>query len=172
LAIAVLYVTAVDEVLKIVDQGPLGLDPQSGMGRLLGGAGRPNTSALADRLEPVEQCPICAQLTASEAQYIQVFCQHLEDDKLSEAYRASGGLCLPHFRQALRCVSSAEHAEILLSIQTTIWKKLYAQLQEFRDKHDYRRSEEKMGEEGDSWRRAVARLAGEEGVFGLDSRSS
>jgi hypothetical protein len=172
LGIAILYEAAVDEVLKIIEQAPLGMDPQSGLGRMLGGAGKQNTSALADRLEPVGKCPICSQLAASEAQYIQVFCQYLGDEKLKEAYQASDGLCLPHFRQALRCVPDAERAQILMSIQTSIWKKLHVQLQEFCDKSNYRGIKEKMGEEGDSWRRAVGRLAGEEGVFGLDPRSA
>lgn len=172
LGIALLYKTAVDETLKVIYQSPLGIDPQSGMGRLLGAAGKPNTSSLADRLEPAGQCPICSQMADSEGQYIRVFCQYLEDDRLKTAYQSSDGLCLPHFRQALRRVPDARGAEILLSIQTTIWEKLHAHLQEFCEKLDYRRSKEKMGEEGDSWRRAVGRLAGEQGVFGLDTRSS
>jgi len=172
LGIAILYEAAVDEVLKIIEQAPLGSDPQGGLGRLLSGAGKLNTSALADRLEPVEKCLLCSQLADSEAQYIQVFCQYLGDDKLKEAYRTSDGLCLPHFRQALRYAVDTERAQMLLSIQITIWKKLHAQLREFRDKSDHRRIREKMGEEGDSWRRAVRRLAGEEGVFGLDPRSA
>jgi hypothetical protein len=171
LGIAILYEAAVDEVLKTIEQIPLGIGPQSGLGRMLGAVGKPNTSSLADRLEPVGKCPICSQLVASETQYIQVFCQYLGDDRLKEAYQASDGLCLPHFRQALRCVPDARRAQILLTIQITIWKKLQAQLQEFRDKNDHRRIKEKMGEEGNSWRRAVGRLAGEEGVFGLDPRS-
>lgn len=169
LAIAVLYEAAVDEVLKILEPGA---DLQAGRGRLPGTGGKPNTGLLADRLEPAETCLICRQIAVSEAQYIRVFCQYLQDDKLQDAYQASDGLCLPHFRQALRSVSEAAQAESLLAIQSAIWKKLYAHLQQFREMNDYRRIMEKMGAEGDSWRRAVGRLAGEEGVFGLDPRSA
>ncbi len=172
LGIATLIGASLDEVLHVLTQTPLGVDPQSGLGRLLSAGSKHNLSGLADQLEPTGACLICSQLSDAEGQYIHVFCQSLDDEALARAFAASDGLCLPHLRQALRCVPDAKRGEKLLTMQVEKWQELRAQLQEFREKNDYRRSGEPMGVEGDSWRRAIRRLAGEEGVFGLDPRSS
>jgi hypothetical protein len=172
LGIAILYEAAVDEVLKAMDQVPLGIDPQSGLGRLLGSAGKPNASSLADRLEPTGACRICELLADSEKQYLHILGDYLGDDRMLEAFRCSDGLCLPHFRQILRRTRNPVDLQQLIAIQTSIWSKLRAELSEYRDKSDYRRISEGMGAEGNSWLRAIGRLAGEKGVFGVDLRSA
>jgi hypothetical protein len=52
-------------------------------------------------------------------------------------------------------------------LQREIWQRLQAELHEFMRKSDYHNMDEKMGAEGDSWQRAIARVGGEKGVFGL-----
>lgn len=172
LGIAILYEAAVDEVLKTIDRVPLGVDPQSGLGRLLGSAGKPNASLLADRLEPAGMCRICELLADSEKQYLHILSDYLGDERMLEAFRSSDGLCLPHFRQLLRRIRHPADLQHLLSIQTAIWSRLREELAEYRDKSDYRRIREGMGAEGSSWLRAIGRLAGEKGVFGVDPRSA
>ena len=41
------------------------------------------------------------------------------------------------------------------------------ELQEFIRKYDINNAQEAMGSEGDSWRRAIRYLAGEDDIFGL-----
>jgi hypothetical protein len=166
LGISILYRAVVDETLKILDGAP---DPQPGLARLWGGGAAPDAVKLADSLEPSAPCPACKAMGDAEKRYVKMLGQHL-DQSLEEAYRASDGLGLPHFRQALRQTRAPEPFRRLIAIQRAIWSKLKADLEEFADKSDYRRAREPMGAEGDSWQRAVGRMAGEAGVFGANPR--
>jgi hypothetical protein len=161
LGIAILYKAAVDEMLKMVDQTP-------GVSRLWNS--KSPGASVAERLDPVGQCPACTILTDSEKSYVQVFCDHLTDERLQNAYRGSAGLCLPHFQQTLRQARTRDQLQLLIDIQSNIWRKLKAELNEFIDKTDYSRAQEAMGAEGDSWQRAVGQTCGQRGLFGLDAR--
>lgn len=172
LGIAVLYRAAVDEVLKIIERTPIQTNTPSGLANLLGANSEANGLALADSLEPTGQCLACALAAAAEKRYIQTFSQHMANAQLQDAYRASDGLCLPHFRQALRETRNPIHLQQMISIQRDIWGRLKADLEEFESKSSHDRQHEPMGAEGDSWRRAIGRMAGEKGVFSLDRRSS
>jgi len=170
--IAVLYQAAVDEVLKIMAQTPVQATTPSGFARFLNGNGDAGGVALADQLEPTEPCMACKLLIDSEDRYTHIFSENMGDDRLLDAYRASDGLCLPHFRQVLRRINNPNHLQPAIAIQTAIWERLKADLKEFIDKNDHRRMHEKMGAEGDSWQRAIRRMAGEKGVFGVETRST
>ncbi len=166
LGIAILYRAAIDETLKIIGQTSDKITPQSRLGRLLGASPEHSASSLADRLEPSGPCVACEMLIKSEKLYIQVFNDYLSDIPLQDAYRNSDGLCLPHFRQALRQANNPERLDLLLSIQCEIWAKLKAEIGEFEQKINQQISE--MTEsEGNSWLRAIGRMAGEKGLFGL-----
>lgn len=171
LGTAILYRAAVDEVLKIIDSAPLPTQNSSGSGRWRetnGGAG----PALAGNLEPTGQCVACTFQNETEKRYIQTLSQHIPDPRLRDVYRASDGLCLPHFRQLLREVTSSDALRQIVDIQRDIWTKLKAELEEFESKSGQDRRHEAMGAEGDSWLRAIGRMGGERGVFGFDRRSS
>jgi len=166
LGIVILYDAAIDEMQKIIRQTPGKITPQSRLGRLLGTSPEHSASSLADRLEPSGPCVACEMLIKSEKRYIQVFNDYLSDAALQDAYRNSDGLCLPHFRQALRQANDPERLDLLLSIQCAIWAKLKTELKEFERKINQQISE--MTEaEGNSWLRAIGRIAGEKGMFGL-----
>jgi hypothetical protein len=160
LGIAILQAAVLDELLNTVEAS--GGVVRSGLGRLRGGR-----SGLADALEPVGECIACAALERSEHSHLWALVNHLDDARLREAYAASDGLCLPHFRMALR----AGKADPLTSIQTDIWRRLKGQLEEFARKYDVTHADEAMrAEEGDSWRRALTSAAGMPTVFGLRAR--
>jgi hypothetical protein len=167
LGVAILYQATLDEVLKIIEQNPAQVAMQSAVPRFLSANAEAAGSLLADRLEPTEPCMACALLADSESDYVQVFSQYVADSRLQDGYRASDGLCLPHFRQALRKIRRADHLQQLTAMQTTIWTSLKAELGEFIDKNDHRRAHEAMGGERDSWQRAIGRMSGEEGMFGI-----
>jgi hypothetical protein len=171
--IAILYNATLDEVLKIVERIPSATPAApAGIGRFLNSSTDSEGSFLAVRLEPAGPCPACTLLRGSEDGYVHVLTEYIDDPQLQDAYRASEGLCLPHFRQVLRLVTNPEQLQLFASIQATIWRKLKADLNEFIEKNDHRRAHEAMGSEGDSWQRAVRRMAGEKGVFGSDPRSA
>jgi hypothetical protein len=161
LGIAILYEAALDEVITITQQASQG---SSGLSRLLNKNG---VSSLSRALEPTGPCLACEVLAQSERDYTQAIGRYIDEADMDKAYRQSDGLCLPHFRMALR---ETPHQERLIAIQMTHWGKLRAELQEFMRKNDFNYAAEAMGVEGDSWLRAIARLSGEKGVFGLTAR--
>ncbi len=164
LGIAVLYEQVIDELLKVVEQAAPNSASPRGFARLF--QQNPN-AALAAALEPEQPCMACKLQTESETQYISILSQHLADERMQAAYRVSEGLCLEHFRQVLRETNVAEHAKLLINMQSDIWRRLQSELLEFMRKSDFQYVDEAMGAEGNSWQRAVARMGGEHGVFGL-----
>jgi hypothetical protein len=162
--VSILYEAVLDEVLKIVERTTV--TPQSRMARLLGAQNDHSASHLADQLEPEATCTVCQHLEACEARYLQILRQQLGDSRLQQAYRDSEGLCLPHFRQLLREANDSEHVEWLISIQRDIWLSLKDEVSLFIAKNDFTHAGEPIGAEGTSWQRAIARMAGEKGVFG------
>ncbi len=71
-----------------------------------------------------------------------------------------GGLCLPHLRLALQASGPAAGYQALLAAQREAWSALMAELDEFIRKNDYRFQHEPMGDERDSWLRALDALLG------------
>lgn len=167
LSVAVLYETALDELLKIIDQSPAQNSPQGFTRRLFSQNGG---SALADALDPTQPCPACETQDAAETRYIDAFTEHLIDDTMLTAFRSSEGLCIEHFKQALRAAGDTQTSALLIATQRAIWERLRDELNEFMRKSDYQHADEPMGAESTSWARAVARIGGEHGVFGLRRR--
>jgi hypothetical protein len=158
LGIAVLYEQSLHELLTLLDRPAPVAKARRGIGRLFTAS---TGSALADSLEPARQCLACETQSGSEANYIRALADDLSDDAMLAAFRTSDGLCVEHFRQALRATTDPAHAAHLTGIQREIWTRLRADLLEFMRKSDYNHAGETMGPESDSWLRAVARLSGE-----------
>jgi hypothetical protein len=167
LSIAVLYATTVRKILKIIDESSLEKGGGSWLNRLRGGADP--GSALADQLESGAHCLACDVLRKSEDHYLETFSQYIDDQRLQEVYRASEGLCLPHFRLALRVTRDPERLQQLVSIQAEIWRAIEDELETFKDNYDITKAQV-MGEEGDSWQRVIGQMAGRRGIFGLFPR--
>lgn len=172
LSIAVLYHAAVDEVLTIMAEEAVESVALSASMRRRAGNGPFGMSALADRLESAGPCAACRLLADAEVRYLRTFGQYISDSRLEDAYRVSDGLCLPHFRLLLRQALPVENLRKIITIQRAIWAQLKTDLAEFRSKTNVNRRDETMGAEGDSWRRAIGRMAGEKGVFGPDPRTT
>lgn len=162
LGVAILFNAALDEVQQVgATSSPAQL---SSLARL---RGRNSAALLADALEPAGSCPVCEHLTRSEASYIAIMAEHIADAQIQSAYRHSSGLCLPHVRMVLRQISNPSRAELFAHLQYEIWRRLRDELELFIRKSNVRANIGPVGEEGDSWRRAITALAGEAGVFGL-----
>lgn len=162
LGTAILYEQAVHEVLTVLDdQTPSGIG--QGIRRMF--TGNPYT-ALADALEPTAVCPVCVAIDDAEARYLRLLCDNWDTPQLMQVYSVSEGVCLAHFRQMLRLISTPERAKSFVAVQTEILGRLRGELLEFMRKYDFQHVAEDMeSHEGTSWRRAVSRLAGERGVF-------
>lgn len=142
---------------------PLSLQRLHGM---LGGAPfvQAAKSDLLAALEPQAECPACYQQRMSEQVYLGTLLEHLEDEELEVAFRASAGLCLPHFRQALSLIQDENTFSRLIEIELACLERLDGELNEFIRKHDYRLAQEGFGNEGDSWIRAIAQVSARKDV--------
>jgi hypothetical protein len=161
LVIAVFFHAALDEVLKIDLKADSGAS--SGLAGLLG---RNTGDFPAQALEPTGPCLVCQHLDEAEGRYIRILTGNFNQPDVHDAFKESGGLCLPHVRQALGKFRRSD-AETFLKLQRDIWQSLHSELEMFMRKYDIQHADEPMGVEGDSWRRAIRYLTGEAGVFGL-----
>jgi hypothetical protein len=157
LAVGILYDAALDEVLRLIDATPP--DRQSGLARLLNSG---TNSALADALAPQKPCPACVVRDDAEKRYLDVIGGYMIEVKFGDAFRASEGLCLAHFRGALYAAHDAENARLLTTGQREIWTRLKGELETFLHKMDAH-YHQAMGAESTSWLRTLARMAGEKG---------
>jgi len=121
----------------------------------------PANAQLVAQLGPQAPCPACAQAETTEEVLIATLVEGLlGDDGLLPAYRASEGMCLKHFRQALSEARSPAVFEALVDVQRTKWQQLVEQLSEIVRKEDYRFRDEPRGEEVGASLRAIAALCG------------
>jgi hypothetical protein len=57
--------------------------------------------------------------------------------------------------------------EYIVSTHRAIWSQLKAEVESFALKQNYERLDELTESEGSSWARAITRMGGEKGIFGL-----
>jgi Family of unknown function (DUF6062) len=155
MAVATLYDAVLDEVMQITARTPA--ERQTGLARLLNNGA---ATALDGILAPDKPCPACVLREQSEQRYAQALAEYADDDRMRSAYEQSVGVCLPHFRAALRAAPNPEAARQLTTIQRTHWTKLKQELELFMHKMDAHYHQD-MGAEGNSWLRVLARIAGE-----------
>ena len=165
--IAILYREAVQDMLEAIDKA--NFDPAQGGGlrwlqQALGnGKASDATAELVQQLTPQVDCPACQLRNDRAGMMIDVLLEHLLEDELSGAFESSSGLCLPHFRTALRRVQDATSFQRLAETQLSILRHVKSELDELIRKYDYRFAQEPVGQEADAWMRAVALIASEEG---------
>ncbi len=160
LGITILHAAIMDELLKTSAEPSRA---SAAFGRLRGNSG----STLANKLEAEGQCMACAALERAEGQHTGTIAEYISDERMNAAYAASDGLCLPHFRQTLRLAPDSNRTDMLTSLQVPKWKALKAQLDMLAKKYDANHNDEAVGEEADSWRRALAMVSGSNDVFGV-----
>lgn len=161
LGAAIMMKDIIDTLLRVAEAGKF--EPPSFSFRQLFNAAQPNSAAakLAADLAPQKPCPVCLKIESSESYYLAALRQHLTGpDTLAPAYRASNGLCLPHFRRVLASTTDAETFTSLVEAQKEVWQRLSADLGEFIRKKDHRFQHENYGAEGDSWLRAIEAVVG------------
>ncbi len=125
------------------------------------GVSHPAARQLADDLSPKTLCPICANEAEVFNQVADTLLnQIVPGSELAEAYGASSGLCLPHFRGVVERGLPGPNLTTLVAAQRAIWMRLEAELEEFLRKSDHRFRHEKFGEERDSWQRAIGAISG------------
>jgi len=157
MSIAVLYSAVVDEALKKSQQS------DNSSQRLRGLFNHNGDSQLGNALTPNQDCLVCDTLSKNQTRYTSVVADKLTDKRLFTAFEASDGLCLSHFRQVVNQNSTPE----FIDVQRAKWQQLHDQMQEFIRKYDPTKADSSMGEEGDSWMRAVNQISGGQGLYPL-----
>lgn len=155
LGIALLQRAVLQEVIGVLNDGP---SVTQTLRRRWNGTDR--AGSLAAALDPQQTCPACEQAATAEHIAFSELIKHLPDPAFIEAFQHSAGLCLPHFRQALREASDDTLGQRLIDLQRPHFERLCDQLAEFIRKNDYRFASEGYGVEGDSWLRAIALVSG------------
>ena len=119
---------------------------------------------LVQSLSATSECPACSLQHEVERSYITVLLENLFDERMGQAFESSDGLCLPHLRQALGQVSDEQVFQRLVAVETRIFERLLADLDEMIRLSDYRYQDERLGDVGDAWLHAISQIAGREGL--------
>jgi hypothetical protein len=169
--VAILMRDVVKTALRATDEA-VGSKPQSAWSSLLRGSNGGDLKETAGMLAPQTRCPICVQVEKLEERLMLTLLDYLAaDPDLAAAYRASQGICLPHFRQMLLLAKPRHDTALLLEVQRAVWTRLHGELSEFIRKNDHRfRGEVITPEEADSWRVALAEISGPDPAAGAESR--
>lgn len=162
--VAVLYEAAVDEVLHVLANAD-SLSGRAGglIGRVTGNGG----SGLADRLNADRDCLCCSHLDRVATQLAESVVEGLAETRFVQAYQASEGFCLPHLVAVLRQTRDPAHRDLLVRQQQALWSRLKADISTYIMR--YGQSGDNAGmdnAEALSWLRAIANLAGVDGVTG------
>lgn len=158
LGIAILYRDILDSLLKDLADHPR----RAKRGWLLS---KPSFSASGEPQAEAEMasrpCPACEQRDEVCRSMLALLVKFLTDEGMQAALRQSDGLCLRHFSLAFDQAEGHDVARtVLLEIQRDKMTALCAELSEFIRKNDYRYFGEGFGAEGDSWKRALALVVG------------
>jgi hypothetical protein len=165
LGVAIMMQDLVGNFLRELDGDAAQADRQGWRG-LFSGEGA--AARLEDALQPQRPCLVCAYIAPLEADMLASLAKHMTGRHgFAQAYAASDGLCLPHFRGALAAAGGKQRAA-LVDAQRQVWQRLHGELAEFIRKNDYRFRSEGFGGEADSWERALEAVSGSRPPQGTD----
>jgi hypothetical protein len=83
-------------------------------------------------------CPVCYVVMDSKDYNLELLVKNLADDRFLASYKASDGLCLRHFVQALELSAEESLLEILCDLQIDRMTRIYKELNGYINKHDYK----------------------------------
>ena len=165
LGIALIYRDIIRAIAKTPEAARRGTS-RSLLRRLLGRAQRP----VVDGDVAVDwRCPACKIGRDAEDSYLDLLVAHLDDERLHAAYARGEGLCLSHLVGALGRVTDEESLQRLAGPQVARYRQMICDLDAFIRKRDHRYREEKYGDEGDVWLRAMNATVGGAGM-GLSAK--
>lgn len=139
--------------------------PRRWLARLAGAGGSPALVRLYRRRSP---CPACLEAARVEARAVDALGAFVDELAFQRAYEDSDGLCVPHTVQAVERAAGRPEAETLVRITVGRWETLCRAVERFKVKHDHRNAEPFSEDEASAWRRALATITGEPGLFGSD----
>ncbi|HOA24315.1 MAG TPA: DUF6062 family protein [Aggregatilineales bacterium] len=168
--VAIFYRSAVDEVVRILDE--MERSVPIGTGRRRRREARSEGAVLAARLAPRGPCIVCAALDETESRLVETMVEYFDDARLRESYEASDGLCLPHMQAVLAACDDRTMLRDLVAIQKRIWAQLRADVEAFIAKTREHSGDAIEPREASSPSRAIRLMPGEHDLFGVDPRSA
>ena len=105
-------------------------------------------------------CPACRIIEKTEKTYIEKISEYISDEDLKEKYLQSRGLCMNHFYKTYDCIVKEEARKFLKEDQLKRLQLISQELTEYIRKQDYRFKDTPLGNEIDSWLRAIQCYAG------------
>lgn len=162
LGVAMIYQDVVINLIRALEAA----DPAAAnsLQRFMSNLGAPRARARSDAaaLQPQADCPACTAEHDAERRYGGVLLRQLREPDWADRYRASTGLCLPHFGRLLAGARHDEQIAILVETQLTAWRALHKALGEYIRLQDYRFQHEPRGDEQRSPHRAILAISGNE----------
>lgn len=110
-------------------------------------------------------CPACRHVAQFQEYHLKELADALQDQEFLDAYKASRGICLPHFFLLQENFSTHPSFPPLLDLQIAKSRSLRNTLEEFSRKQDYRFRDEITPEETRAWKVALEFITGKRGVF-------
>ncbi len=103
------------------------------------------------------ECLLCETEKEADTRYASALAAGLSRPEVWESCLSNREFCVRHVEMLVSLARPPERAR-LIQLETEHLTRLKNELEEFIRKNDYRFREEPMGEEGDSWRRALLKL--------------
>lgn len=150
---ALLYQDEIGDLIDVL--GGLGDSPPAGTK-----SGRSHKEELPGEWLRHSHCPACRIQKETRQHYLEAFAEALEEQRMRRAFSSSSGMCLPHLRLFLKERLKGDVRRLVLDREKESLAGLQNELKELCRKFDYRFSKEQVGEERDSWRRAVLLING------------
>ena len=105
-------------------------------------------------------CMICDIRNDSEKRHIATFIELIDDREMRSYLDSFPGFCARHLLMVLAKLKNKEHIAFIVELHTRKYGSLIADLKEFCRKNDYRFKDEPMGQEAESWKKAVYIVSG------------
>jgi len=115
-------------------------------------------------------CPVCVHVAQAEFHYLRELADFLSEEQFLSVYRASAGICLPHFFREEHCFSDHANFPLLARSQFDKVQSLRSTIDEFIRKQDHRFSDQITSCEAQAWRVTMEFLVGKPGVFNNEMR--
>ena len=112
-----------------------------------------------------EGCPACRVQQDARERHISVFLEWLGDAEMQRGFQESAGFCVPHFFAVMDATKQPATREFIGGVMREKYDRLLSELAEFQRKNNWQFCREPMGQEGDSWMRAVNMIVGDKDVF-------
>jgi len=112
-----------------------------------------------------KQCPACCHVKQFQYYHLKELVDSMQHEEFLNAYKASQGLCLPHFVLLQENFSTHPNFPLLSELQVGKSQSLRTVLEEFIRKQDHRFRDEITAEERNAWKVAMEFVVGKPGVF-------